>query len=41
MRGKRVGAGLMIAGAAAVVVYFRVLRAWHLHWGATSEEATG
>jgi hypothetical protein len=31
----------MITGAAAVVVYFRVLRAWHLHWGATPEEATG
>ena len=41
MQGKRVGAGLMIAGAAAVVVYFRVLRAWHLNWGSTPDEATG
>jgi hypothetical protein len=31
----------MIAGAAAVVVYFRVLRAWHLNWGSTPDEATG
>jgi hypothetical protein len=31
----------MIAGAAAMVVYFRVLRVRHLHWGATPEEATG
>ena len=30
----------MIAGAAAAV-YFRVLRPWHLHWGATAEEASG
>ena len=30
----------MIVGAAAAV-YFRVLRPWHLHWGATAEEASG
>jgi hypothetical protein len=36
---KGVGAGLVIAPAAAV--YFRVLRPWHLHWGATAEEVSG
>jgi hypothetical protein len=41
MQGKRVGAGFVIAGTAAAVAYFRVLRAWHLHWGATPEEAAG
>ena len=40
MQVKGVGAGLVIAGAAAAV-YFRVLRPWHLHWGATAEEASG
>ncbi len=40
MHVKGVGAGLVIAGAAAAV-YFRVLRPWHLHWGATAEEASG
>ena len=40
MSGKRAGAGLVIAGAAAVV-YFRLLRPWHLHWGATAQEAGG
>jgi len=37
---KGVGAGLVIVGAAAAV-HFRVLRPWHLHWGATAEEASG
>jgi hypothetical protein len=40
MSGKRAGTGLVIAGAAAVV-YFRLLRPWHLHWGATAQEAGG
>ena len=39
MHVKGVGAGLVIAGVAAAV-YFRVLRPWHLHWGATAEEAS-
>jgi hypothetical protein len=39
MPGKRAGTGLVIAGAAAAV-YFGVLRQWHLHWGATAQEAT-
>ena len=30
----------MVVGAAAAV-YFRFLRPWHLHWGATPEEASG
>ena len=29
------------AAAAAGLVYGRVLRPWHLHWGATPEEAAG
>jgi len=33
-------AGAVIAGAAALV-YFRFLRDWHLHWGATPAEARG
>ena len=40
MQAKRVSAGLLIVGAAAAV-YFRFLRPWHLHWGATPEEASG
>jgi hypothetical protein len=40
MSGKRAGTGLVIAGAAAVA-YFRLLRPWHLHWGATAQEAGG
>ena len=40
MQLKRVGAGLAIAGAVAAV-YFRLLRPWHLNWGATAEEARG
>jgi hypothetical protein len=40
MSGKRAGTGLVIVGAAAVV-YFRLLRSWHLHWGATAKEAGG
>ncbi len=40
MSGKHAGTGLVIAGAAAVV-YFRLLRPWHLHWGATAQEAGG
>ena len=40
MPGKRTGTGLLIAGAAAMA-YFRFLRPWHLHWGATAQEAGG
>jgi hypothetical protein len=40
MSGKRAGTGLVIVGA-VVVVYFRFLRPWHLHWGATAQEAGG
>jgi hypothetical protein len=37
MSGKRAGTGLVIVGAVVVVVYFRFLRPWHLHWGATAQ----
>ena len=37
---KRLGAGLVIAGA-AVACYFRFARQWHLHWGATPQEVSG
>jgi len=40
MRGKRLGTGAVLAGVAALV-YFRFLRDWHLHWGATEQEAHG
>jgi hypothetical protein len=40
MLGKRLAEGLLIAGGAATV-YFAFLRDWHLHWGATAEEALG
>ena len=40
LSGKRAGAGLVISGAKAAV-YFRLLRPWHLHWGATAQEAGG
>ena len=40
MSGKRAGTGLVIVSVAAVV-YFRLLRPWHLHWGATAQEAGG
>ncbi len=40
MLGRRAGAGLIIVGAAAGL-YFRFLRQWHLHWGATPQEASG
>ncbi len=40
MLGRRVGAGLIIVGAAAGL-YFRFLRRWHLHWGATPQEVSG
>ena len=40
MLGRRAGIGLVIVGAAAAV-YFRFLRPWHLHWGATAQEASG
>ena len=39
MLGRRAGTGLVIVGAAAV--YFRFLRQWHLHWGATAQEVRG
>ena len=40
MLARRVGAGLIIVGAAAAL-YFRFLRPWHLHWGATAQEVSG
>lgn len=40
MVGKRIGAGFLVVGG-AVAVYFAVLRDWHLHWGATAQEASG
>ncbi len=40
MLGRRVGAGLIIVGAAAGL-YCRFLRRWHLHWGATPQEVSG
>ena len=40
MLGKRIGTGLVIAAAAALV-YLRFLRPWHLRWGATAQEASG
>ncbi len=43
MLGKRMVPGLAVvtAAAAAVAVYFRFLRPWHMTWGATSQEASG
>ena len=40
MSAKRAGTGLAVVGA-AVAVYVRFLRQWHLHWGATAQEAGG
>jgi hypothetical protein len=40
MLGKRLCAGLVTAGA-VTVIYVRFMRQWHLHWGATEEEAHG
>ena len=40
MLGRCAGTGLVIVGAAAAV-YFRFLRPWHLHWGATAQEVSG
>ena len=40
MLGRRAGTGLVIVGALAAV-YFRFLRPWHLHWGATAQEVSG
>ena len=40
MLGKRLGAGAALVGATALV-YFGFLRGWHLHWGATAQEACG
>ena len=40
MLGKRVGAGLVLAGA-VTAVYVCFARRWHLRWGATEEEALG
>ena len=31
--------GLAVSGAAALALYRFVIRPWHLHWGATDEEA--
>jgi hypothetical protein len=41
MVGKRLGTGLVIAGAAAVAFYFRSAGQWHLHWGAAEQEVSG
>jgi len=38
--GRRIGAGFLVVGG-AVAAYFAVLRDWHLHWGATAQEAGG
>ena len=40
MLGKRLGIGVVLVGVAATV-YFRFLRDWHLHWGATPQEVSG
>ena len=40
MLAKRLGTGLAILGAVGVV-YGRFVRPWHLHWGATAQEAGG
>jgi hypothetical protein len=40
MLGKRIGAGCVVAGG-AVAAYFAFLRDWHMHWGATAQEANG
>jgi hypothetical protein len=40
MLGKRLGTGAALVAAAALV-YFWFLRDWHLHWGATPQEARG
>lgn len=40
MLGRRLGTRLVIAGAMAAV-YVCFVRKWHLHWGATEEEARG
>ena len=40
MPGKRLGVGVALVGAAALA-YFWFLRDWHLHWGATAQEARG
>jgi hypothetical protein len=37
---RRLGTGAALAGAAALA-YFRWLRGWHMHWGATADEAHG
>ena len=40
MLGKRLGTGVVLVSVAATV-YFRFLRGWHLHWGATPQEVNG
>jgi hypothetical protein len=40
MLGRRLGAAVILAGGAALV-YFGFLRDWHLHCGATAQEAGG
>jgi hypothetical protein len=40
MLGRRLGTGAALVAAAALV-YFGFLRDWHLHWGATAQEARG
>ena len=40
MPGKGLGSALLLAGAVGLV-YVRFLRPWHLHWGATAQEAGG
>jgi hypothetical protein len=43
MLGKRTypALALVAAAAAGVAVYFRLLRPWHMTWGATAQEASG
>ena len=38
---RKVGAGLAVAGAAALAGYVWGIRPWHLRWGATDEEVQG
>jgi hypothetical protein len=43
MLGRRTYPALVVAAAAAagMAVYFRLLRPWHMTWGATAQEASG
>src|SRR5439155_6943888 len=41
MRPALAAAAAASAGAAAGLVYGRIVRPWHMHWGATPEQAPG